>query len=303
MRGSDTVAGTNQLDSTVGIARLVTALLTPCHEDGAVDLDAIGPLVEHQVEQGTDGLFVLGTAGQGPLLETTERLAVLERIVAASAGRLAVICHVGAASTETAVRLARHAQACGVAAVASVPPTYYSPDRRTVAEFYLTLIDAVDLPVYAYDNPKATGYSFSVEELASLTTAGLAGVKVARSEIVCFQDLLSAGVACWVADAHLNAAALFAGASGSISTITNVAPRLFRELQAAVRSCDIEHARQLQRRIDRFARGVRKPIIGGLHYACTRLGLPAGAPRRPLRLPEDEERTVIDGALKGEGLV
>lgn len=287
-----------------GRRHLLTALITPCDPaSGKVDMAAVGPLVEYQARHGVDGLFVLGTAGQGPLLSGTERKAVLRKVLGSAAERLSVICHVGAVTTAASVELARDAAGCGAAGVAAVPPVYYSPDEETVDQYYHALLGAVDIPVYAYDNPKATGYQFTVPQLARLTRRGLAGVKVARSDVVYLQQLQAAGVPFWTANADLNAAGFCAGARGAISTITNLAPGLFVALREAVLSVDFTAARLLQARVSSFAVRVRQPIIGGLHYGAALLGLPAGAPRRPLRMPDGREQAAIAAALRAEDLL
>lgn len=286
------------------VGRLLTALLTPCDpETGVVDLAALAPLVEAQVTNGVDGLFILGTAGQGPLLSVQERKDVAAEVIRLAGGRIAVVCHVGASTTSDTLELLDAAASCGAAAVASVPPTYYSPDRRTVEEYYGALMERSSVPVYAYDNPKATGYAFSVGELLDLVEQGLAGVKVARSDYRYLNALITAGVPTWTANANLNAVGFYAGARGAISTITNLVPELFRTLHEAAARSDLVAANALQARVDDFAAAVRTPIIGGLHYGAHRLGLPAGAPRRPLRMPDDDEQRAIDQALKAEGLL
>ena len=282
------------------IGRLLTALLTPCDASGVVALDDLGALVEHQVAGGVDGLFLLGTAGQGPLLDAAERKAVLRRVVDAAAGRLRIVCHVGGGTTVEGLELLRAAEADGADAIAAVPPVYYSPDARTVDEYYAELIGATALPVYAYDNPKATGYTFTAEQLAGLVAAGLAGAKVARNDIVYLQALVAAGVPTWTANADLNAAGWAIGASGAISTITNLAPRLFGALRDAHDDGRLDDVRALQQRVSRFATDVRSPIIGGLHHGASLLGLPAGMPRRPLRMPTAAEAASIASAVERE---
>lgn len=286
------------------VGTVLTALLVPAETgSGLLRTDWLKPLIDHQCEHGVDGLFVLGTAGQGPLLTTEERKRVFEAIAEAAGGRLRLVCQVGGATTEAACELARHAASAGATCLASVPPVYYSPDQRTVDDYYARLMDATGLPLLAYDNPKATGYAFTAEQLARLCARGLAGAKIARNEITFIQELIAAGVTVWTANADLNASGHFAGAAGSISTISNVAPALFRELRDAARSRDVVRANDLQRRVTAFARDVRRPIIGGLHYGCARLGLPAGAPRSPLRMPDEGERATIDAALRRERLL
>lgn len=292
------------MTNSQGIGGLLTALILPCDPgDGRVLYDAIPALVEHQVAMGVHGLFLLGTAGQGPLLTLDERKQVLETVFAAAASRLTIVCHAGAATTHQTLDLVEHATGVGVTAVSSVPPVYYSPDELTVDEYYEKIIAATPLPVYAYDNPSATAYTFSVAQLARLVERGLAGAKVARNDIVYLQRLVSAGVPTWTASADLNAAGYFGGASGAISTITNVAPGLFGELRYAALAGDVSRALELQARVSAVAAGVRGPIIGGLHFGASLLGLEAGAPRRPLRLPNTEEQERIREALRIEDLV
>lgn len=287
------------------VGRTLTALLTPCDPvSGEVDLAAIESLVDHQAEHAIDGLFVLGTAGQGPLLSVAERKRALRAIVDASRGRLKVVAHVGANRLVDTLDLLDDAFSLGVDAVSSVPPTYYQPDATTVDQYYAELLrHAGGRPLIAYDNPAAVGVSLSVEQLRRYVDEGMVGVKVARKEIAFIQELVARGVPTWTANADLNLAGYAVGAAGSISTITNVTPALFVALREAVLDRDLNRAAELQARASRAASALRTPIIGALHYGAARLGLPAGSPRAPLRLPAADERSRIDAVLDAEPLV
>jgi N-acetylneuraminate lyase len=277
----------------------VNALLTPCEPGGRIDLDAIPALIDAQAKAGIVGLFVLGTAGQGPMLDTAERQLLLRRIVKASAGRLAVIAHIGTMPTVAAVALARDALDAGASAISSVPPVYYRPDATVVNDYYRTIAEAASgLPLLAYNNPASTGYDLRPTQAAQLHDEGvIAGVKQASESIADLHALLAAGVPVWMANATLNTAALAMGARGTISTVTNVVPELFVGLQRAVRSGDLAGTRDLQHRIDRVAARLRQPIIGALHAGATIRGLPAGCPRRPLRMPDDTELAALRTAV------
>lgn len=113
-----------------------TALISPCDASGALDLGAIQALIDFQATTGVSGLFVLGTAGGGPLLERDERRAAARTILEAAQGRLFVIVHVGAVPTTLAVALATEAAELGAPAIAAVPPVYYGPDFRSVRRYY-----------------------------------------------------------------------------------------------------------------------------------------------------------------------
>jgi dihydrodipicolinate synthase/N-acetylneuraminate lyase len=276
-----------------------TALITPCRDDGAVDLAAIRTLIDLQAATGVTGLFVLGTAGAGPLLDRTERREVARTILEASGDRLFVIVHVGAMPTSVAVELAAEAVAAGAPAVAAVPPTYYQPDFRSVRRYYERIAEAAgDTPLLAYNNPPATGYDLRPDQAGELYRDGIiAGVKQASTSVRDLHALIDAGVPVWMANSGLNTAALSMGARGVISTLTNVVPELFVRLQQAMQAADLVTARDAQLRIDRASAGLRVPIIGALHAGATLRGWPGGAPREPLRLPEPDELERVRGVL------
>jgi dihydrodipicolinate synthase/N-acetylneuraminate lyase len=278
---------------------VVTALLTPFDSDGNPDLEALAGLIEFQVAKGVAGLFVLGTAGQGPMLEENERAAILRRIVAASAGRLKVIAHIGAMPTSLAVKLTGQAIADGVDAVSSVPPVYYQPNERAVDDYYATIKDiARDTPLLAYNNPPSTGYDMRPAQIARLHRGGIInGVKQASANIADLHHLLNHGVPVWMANAACAVAALAMGAEGMISTITNVAPEKFVAIFSAMSAADIQTARKLQHDIDFIANRLRQPIIGALHAGASLRGLRSGVPRAPLQMPIERELADVKEAV------
>ncbi len=277
-----------------------TALISPCDEAGAPDLGALRTLVEFQATTGVRGLFVLGTAGGGPLLDRDERRAAARTILQAAQGRLFVIVHVGALPTSLAVALAAEAVELGAPAIAAVPPVYYGPDFRSVRRYYEAIATAAPgIPLLAYNNPSSTGYDLRPDQSAELYRAGvIAGVKQASTSVADLHALLAAGVPVWIANAGLNTAALAMGAQGAISTLTNVVPELFVRLDAAMRAGDLARARDAQASIDRASARLRVPTIGALHAGATLRNLPGLAPREPLRLPDAEELLRVREALQ-----
>ncbi len=276
-----------------------TALITPCHESGEVDIDALATLIDFQAETGVAGLFVLGTAGAGPLLERAERQRVAQAILKAATGRLFVIVHVGAMPTRVAEALTAEAIEDGAPAVAAVPPTYYQPDFTSVRTYYERIKAAAgETPLLAYNNPSATGYDLRPEQAAELHRDGIIdGVKQATTSVKDLHALLDAGVPVWMANSGLNTAALAMGARGTISTLTNVVPELFVRLYRTMQDADLVTARDAQLRIDRASAALRVPIIGALHAGATLRGLPGGTPREPLRLPAPDELERVRSAV------
>ena len=126
------------------------AVCSALDENGEPNLEAMDQLVELFNEQQLDGLYMLGSTGQGPALSVATRKKIAERVIKTNAGRLPVIVHVGAVSTDDAIVLARHAADCGADAISSVPPIYFPADVELTFEHYRRIASATDRPFFPY---------------------------------------------------------------------------------------------------------------------------------------------------------
>jgi N-acetylneuraminate lyase len=156
------------------------AMLTPLTEAGEPNLPQVDRLVELFVRQGLGGLYICGASGQWPLLEAAARRRIAERVVAVAAGRIPVMVHVGAATTEEAVGLARHAAEIGADAVSAVAPIYYPASVDVVFEHYRRIGAATDLPLYVYHHSAANTLQLDAEAYVQwlLALPHIAGMKV-----------------------------------------------------------------------------------------------------------------------------
>ena len=126
------------------------AMLTPVTEAGEPNLEVLDELVEVLVGEGLDGLYVLGSTGQGPSYSVEARKQIAERTLKAAKGRLPVIVHVGCVATQDSVELAQHAASCGADGISSVPPIYYAAGANAVFMHYDMIGGATDLPFFPY---------------------------------------------------------------------------------------------------------------------------------------------------------
>ena len=129
------------------------AMLTPMDENGRPELKQLEKWVEVLVSQGVDGLYLLGSTGQGFVLSEADRQKVTEITSAVNAGRLPIIVQVGSMTTQESVRLAKHAASCKVDGISSVAPVYYgSTDGSSgmALKHYETIASATDLPFFPY---------------------------------------------------------------------------------------------------------------------------------------------------------
>ena len=124
--------------------------------------------------KGVDGLFLTGSYGAGPLMSTEERVSVFKMARQSADGfkNKVLLPHVGCIDTKNAVELAQAAEKIGVDAIGAVPPFYYKHTDEVVIEYYKAIIDAVKLPVYAYNNPETSRYTFNLKTIKTLQEYG-----------------------------------------------------------------------------------------------------------------------------------
>ncbi|MGX5819304.1 dihydrodipicolinate synthase family protein [Chitinophaga lutea] len=126
------------------------ALFTPVDESGEPVMDQLEKLVELLIGQKMDGLYILGSTGQGVLFSEQQRKQVAEVVCRLAAGRVPVMVQVGALTTAESVRLAEHAEKCGASGISSVGPIYYHNTAEMALEHYSVIARATALPFFPY---------------------------------------------------------------------------------------------------------------------------------------------------------
>jgi dihydrodipicolinate synthase/N-acetylneuraminate lyase len=259
-----------------GPISMIAALLTPFEGGGGVDHEALSAHVEYLVNEGIDGIMPCGTTGEGPLLELDEAAGVVETVVKAARGSVAVMAHVGRPSTRATVELARRAIDAGASAVSAVVPYYYSLDEEFVIGHYRALVQAAgDTPVYAYNIPSRTGNDVSAAAIQPLSNEGVAGLKDSTKSFDRHLEYLRAapdGFDVFMGSDAMVLDALNAGAAGAVSAVANVRPDLVVALKEAVAGGDDAGAIALQEEMGRVREQVSQgPSLRGLKSAVADL--------------------------------
>ncbi|HZD73080.1 MAG TPA: dihydrodipicolinate synthase family protein [Actinomycetota bacterium] len=285
-------------------AGIVCALATPFRGDGAVDEPALRELVDFQAERGVDALFVLGTTGEGVLLDAGERRRATEVAAEHLRGRLPLVVHCGAADTLTAAALARHAGEAGAVASAAVVPYFFRHGDAELYRHFAALAEAAPgLGHYVYENPERVGYAAGVGLVARLVdrVPGILGVKDTGDSVGKLgRYLASPGTPIQVyTGSNLTVLpALVMGARGAVSALANAAPELLAAINRAWRDGDLERARRLQLVLTRLQDCLAGlPYIAAIKYLVGRRGLPAGHSRPPLSTLDAEQAATLDRRL------
>ena len=216
---------------TLKLEGSMVALVTP-FVGGEVDWDAMGRLIDFQIDAGTQGLVPCGTTGESPTLSHAEQDKVIEFTVDRAAGRLPVIAGTGSNSTAEAFRLTQHARDAGADACLVVNPYYNKPTQRGMFEHVARLADA-ELPIVLYNIPGRTSIELEPETIVKMYEE--IDMVVAVKEATGKLDMTSAvASACDITilsgDDSLTLPIISVGGSGVISVLANILPGEVRTL-------------------------------------------------------------------------
>ncbi len=249
---------------------LLSASVTPLRDGGArVDEDAIEPLARFLVDGGVDGIFALGTTGEGVLLGMEERKTVAQRFREARAGKL--IVHCGAQSTADTAALAAHAAGIGADGVAVIPPPYYPLGDDALVEHFVAAASAcAPTPFYLYAFAARSGYPLpiAVVERVRERTENVAGLKVSEAPFDRVEPYLGLGLPVYVGAEKLIPKALAAGAAGAVSGLASAFPETVAEVVASPDAAGAERLEALRGAIERF------PFQSALKAALRARGVP-----------------------------
>lgn len=220
----------------------IVALVTPMHDDGAVDFESLARLVEFHIEQKTDALVAVGTTGESATLSEAEHCEVIKAVVDRVKGRIPVIAGTGANSTTEAIALTQRAKEAGADACLLVTPYYNKPTQEGLFLHYQAIAAAVAIPQILYNVPGRTACDMLPETIGRLAKiANIVGVKEATgdlSRVKKIRDLCGADFALYTGDDATSCEFCLMGGNGSITVTGNVAPKKLHDMLTAAMAGD-----------------------------------------------------------------
>jgi len=234
---------------------IIMPILTPFTEAGEVDEDALLTIADGLIEAGVHNLFVMGSAGQGLVMELDERRRAAEILIKHVNGRVPLIIHIGTPYLKTTVELAKHAHGAGADGLAAVPPYYYSDHPEAEVDAHLIgAAAATPLPFVVYNNQRYTGINITAPWLKRLAgeIPNLAGIKlsfVSQGVIFSYLDMAPDHVAIYTANTLEVLPTAPFGVKGCIHPPSILFPELAVALWDAVQARDYSRAFELQGRV------------------------------------------------------
>jgi 4-hydroxy-tetrahydrodipicolinate synthase len=263
--------------------------------EGNVDKEKTAWHMRWMFENGVDGLFLTGSYGSGPMMSIQERVEIFQlakQMASEFTGKI-LLPHVSCIDTKSTVELAKAAEAIGVDAIGAVPPFYYKHSEELIIQFYKEIIESVNIPVYAYNNPETSRFSFSFGTVQKLQQLGMAGMKDSPLEVgfvssVFYDakvnhkpfDFILGTSKGWLPFYYMGVRAMIAG-------MNNCAPEVISALVRWTFAGDIEKSEKaylVMMDLSRKLHFTDSTIVS--HMGLYARGFDGGFPRRPMMLPE-----------------
>lgn len=234
---------------------IIPPLVTPLLNIKTLDVEGLERLIEHVIQGGVSGIFILGTTGEAQSLSFDLRVEMIKQTSRILKNRLPLLVGISDTSIVDSVRLAQIASACGADAVVSAPPYYFATGQPELVEFYESLIPQLELPIFLYNIPNNTKVSFApstVKKIAEMRK--VIGFKDSSANGSYFQSIMyemrdHSDFLMFVGPEEMMAESVLLGASGGVNGGANIFPELYVELFNAAVAGDIPKVKVLQDKV------------------------------------------------------
>jgi 4-hydroxy-tetrahydrodipicolinate synthase len=285
---------------------VITAMVTPLDQDLNLDQEGLERLVEHLIEGGVHGIFILGTTGEAPNLPHDVRFALIEQTCKLAGTRVPVIVGITDTSHKDAIRKAAKSYECGALAVVAAPPYYFQVTQADLLDYFKRLALESPLPLFLYNAPLNTHHWIEVETVIQLAAetnvAGLkdSGLKMGYFHAVRERVRGRSDFTLLVGPDDLLAEAVLMGGHGGMAGGSNVWPRLFVALYEAAVTGDLNRVVALQQRVVQFDTAIYRSAnpLRGLKCALSLLGMCGDELTLPLQPYSQQERDQVQKYLQ-----
>ncbi len=282
---------------------IYSASITAYNDRGEIDGEALQKVMRRNLEEGAAGFFVGGSSGECFLLTEAERIQVFEA-ASVYAGKTNLIAHVGAVSTDEAVRYAKAAMAMGFDFTAATAPFYYGFGSREICRYYDEIAEASGAPVLIYNFPGNTHKSFDVSDpnyVKLLRSGAILGVKQTNYDLFQMERFLNLNPDLLAFNGYdeTMVAGQAMGSIGSIGSTFNVMLPHYKKIFTLFNEGRREEALELQHKANNCMEAMcRAGLIPAIKYVLECQGFPVGEARKPFLPLTDEQKAYVGGVLK-----
>lgn len=286
----------------MNFGRILTAMVTPFDQNGEIDFNATERLVNYLIENGTDGLVVVGTTGESPTLSTEEKVELFKFVVNIVNGRVPVIAGTGSNNTRASIKLTKQAEQAGVDGLLLVVPYYNKPSQEGLYQHFNAIAESTSLPIMLYNIPGRSSVNMSVETVARLSKVkNIVAIKEASGDLEAMARIISQtpdDFTLYSGDDGLALPVLAIGGAGIVSVSSHIIGQEMQEMIRSFTTGDVSRAASLHRRLLPVMKALFAwPSPSPVKAALNMKGVNVGGVRLPLVPLNNEQKNALQEIL------
>ena len=230
---------------------IIPAFYACYDKDGKVSPEAVRALTQYHINKGVKGVYVCGSSGECIYQSKEDRKITLENVMAVAKGKLTVIAHVACNNTEDSVELAKHAESCGVDAIAAIPPIYFRLPEYSIAKYWNAMSEAApNTDFIIYNIPQLAGVALTMplfkEMLKNPRVIGVKNSSMPVQDIQMFKAEGKDDIGVFNGPDEQFISGRVIGATAGIGGTYGVMPELFLKMDELVKANRLEEAKEVQ---------------------------------------------------------
>jgi 4-hydroxy-tetrahydrodipicolinate synthase len=283
----------------------LVALVTPLDEHLEIDYKRLEMLVEWHIAEGTEGIVLGGSTGEGIVLSDEEKENILKTVLKVAKKRIPIIMGTGCSNTRAAVARTKRAKELGADSCLVIVPYYNKPTAQGCFQHFYE-ISRAGLPLIVYHHPGRTGVKLSAHVLSELVALpNIVGIKDSSGDFNLIEDVLSmCNTTIFCGDDGLTYPLMQKGVQGTISVIGNLIPREWSRFVSACLNKDYDTALLMHKKYQKLNEALLlETNPQEIKYAMSLIGKCSPYLRLPLIMPREETKIAIRQAIQNLSLI
>ncbi len=284
------------------------AIVTPMKENGDVNFEKLGEILEEQIAAGTDAVIICGTTGESSTLSHEEHMETIRYTIDKVNKRIPVVAGTGSNCTETAIMMSQEAERMGADGLLLVSPYYNKATQKGLIAHYTAIANSVKLPIILYNIAGRTGINIDPKTLLYLAenVENIVAVKEASGNISQIADVAAmckGKLDIYSGNDDQITPIMALGGIGVISVLSNIAPKYTHDLAMSYLNGDVQKSCEMQLKALPLVRALFcevNPIP--VKAAMNLMGKEVGPLRMPLTEMEEEHKETLKKAMIDFGL-
>lgn len=291
----------------MNFGKVLTAMVTPFDLNGNIDYTQTDALIDHLLQNGTEGLVIAGTTGESPTLTTEEKVSLFKHVVDQVNKRVPVIAGTGGNNTQASIDLTKEAERCGVDAVMLVAPYYNKPDQRSLFAHFKTVAQSTSLPVMLYNIPGRSIVNLTTETTVALSKIdNIVSVKEASGDLDQVSQIIELtddSFSVYSGDDSMTLPILSVGGTGVISVASHLIGNEMQQMIQLFEEGSTGQAAKLHRQLLPVMKGLfMAPSPSPVKAALRIKGIEVGGLRLPLLELSQQDKDELTTILENTGI-